>query len=114
LSDRASFAVFFLAGIPMAFLGLIFGLIFMAAMLLAAVLTWFTFGRMAFGGITIALGLTWAIVFVLAARDCAQPTQPCGATPVDMTPHIVVAVALVLLGAAAVLRGRAQKGGQAG
>jgi hypothetical protein len=114
LTDRASFAVFFLAGIPLAVLGLIGGLIVMAAMLFAALLTWFTFGRMAFGGITSSLGLTWATVFVLAARDCAQPTQPCGATPVDMTPHIVIAVGLVVLGAAAALRGRAQKRDQAG
>ena len=107
MSGRARFAVAFAAGIPLAILGLIGGMIVMAAMLIAALLTWLSFGRMAFGGIAISLGLTWAIVFVLAARDCAQPAQPCGATPVDLTPHIAISVGLVLLGAAVALLGRA-------
>ena len=114
MSDRARLAVAFVVGIPLAILGLVGGLIVMAAMLFAALLTWFTFGRMAFAGVTISLGLTWAIVFVLAARDCAQPTQPCGATPVDLTPHIAISVGLILFGAAVALLGRGVlKGDQA-
>jgi len=96
----------FAAGIPMAFFGLEGGLLVMGCMLFAAVLAAFNFGRLAFAGLTIALGGTWLIVFVLANQECGQPSQPCGATPVDLTPHIVVSAALVAIGAAAALLSR--------
>jgi hypothetical protein len=106
LSARARFVFAFAAGIPMAFLGLEGGLLVMGCMLFAAMLTLFNFGRLTFAGFTIALGGTWLIVFVLANQDCGQPSQPCGATPVDLTPHIVISAVLVALGAAAAIRSR--------
>ena len=110
MSARARFVVALAAGIPLALLGLEFGLLAMGSVVLVAVLIGFMFGRVAFAGITISLGGTWAIVFVLAARDCAQPSQQCGATPLDSTPHIVLSVALVAIGVvAAVLSRRARR-----
>ncbi|HEY5520432.1 MAG TPA: hypothetical protein VIK08_07220 [Candidatus Limnocylindrales bacterium] len=110
MSERARFVVALAAGIPLALLGLVFGLLAMGSMVLVAVLIGFMFGRIAFAGFTISLGGTWAILFFLAARDCAQPSQPCGATPIDLAPHIVISVALVATGAvAAVLSRRARR-----
>jgi hypothetical protein len=110
LSETARFIVALAAGIPLALLGLEFGLLAMGSMVVVAVLIGFMFGRVAFAGITMSLGGTWAIVFVLAARDCAQPSQPCGATPIDLTPHMVISVALVAIGVvAAVLSRRARR-----
>jgi hypothetical protein len=104
LSGGGRFATALVVGIGLAVFGLVGGLLVMAAAMLgAAVLTWFTFGRMAFAGLTTGLGLTWATVFVLAARDCALPRQPCGATPPDMTPHIAIAIGLFVVGLAAAL-----------
>ena len=113
MSQRARFAFALAAGVPMAFLGLEGGLLVMGCMLVAAVLTLLNFGRLAFGGFTISLGATWLVVFVLAAQNCAQPGQPCGATPVDLTPHIVISAALVALGAAAAILSRRSSRGAA-
>ena len=37
-------------------------------------------------------------MFALAAQNCASPSQPCGATPVDLTPHIVVSLLVLSAG----------------
>ena len=103
MSERAGFVVAFVAGIALAFLGLVGGVLVMACMVFAAVLTAFNFGRLAFAGFTISLGGTWFVVFVLSAEDCAQPSQPCGATPVDLAPHIAISAALVVVGVAAAI-----------
>ena len=103
MSERARFVVAFVVGIPLAFLGLVGGLLVMGCMLFAAVLTLFNIGRVAFAGFSIALGGTWLIVFVLAGQNCAQPSQPCGATPVDLTPHIAISAALVVIGVVAAI-----------
>lgn len=113
MSERARFVVAFAAGIPLAFLGLVGGLLVMGCMLFAAVLAAFNFGRLAFAGFTIALGGTWLIVFVLANQDCGQPSQPCGATPIDLTPHIVISAALVAIGTAAAIGRRTGGSGAA-
>jgi hypothetical protein len=105
VSDRMRFLVAIAAAIPLAFLGLISGLIMMAAILFTALLTALNFGRFAFAGIAIGVGMTWALMFGLAAVNCAGADQPCGATPVDLTPHIAISLALVLLGVVAVLTG---------
>ncbi|HEY7023375.1 MAG TPA: hypothetical protein VH371_00260 [Candidatus Limnocylindrales bacterium] len=105
MSDRTKFLVAIAAAIPLAFLGLISGLIMMAAVLFTALLTAVNFGRFAFAGIAIGVGATWALMFGLAAVNCAAPDQPCGATPVDLTPHITISLGLVLIGAVAALSG---------
>jgi len=99
------FLIAIAAAIPLAFLGLISGLIMMAAILFTALLTAVNFGRFAFAGIAIGVGGTWALMFGLAAVNCAGADQPCGATPVDLTPHIALSLALVLLGAIAAFTG---------
>ena len=71
------------------------------------------FGRFAFAGIAIGVGVTWALMFGLAAVNCAGADQPCGATPVDLTPHIAISLALVLLGAIAALTGVRRNRGEA-
>jgi hypothetical protein len=95
------FLVAVAAAIPLAFLGLISGLIMMAAVLFTTLLTAVNFGRFAFAGIAIGVGVTWALMFALAAFNCAAPDQPCGANPVDLTPHIVISLGLVLIGVVA-------------
>lgn len=98
MSDRMKFLVAMAVGIPLALLGLISGLIVMAAVVFAAVLTAVNFGRVAFAGIAIGIGATWTVLFGLAAVQCAGPGQPCGATPVDLTPHFIVSGGLVVIG----------------
>ena len=98
MTERTKFLVAVAAAIPLAFLGLISGLIMMAAVLFTALLTAVNFGRFAFAGIAIGVGTTWALMFSLAAVNCAQPEQPCGATPVDLTPHVAISLALVAIG----------------
>ena len=99
MSSRTRFLVAVSVAIPLAFLGLISGLIMMAAVLITALLTAVNFGRSAFAGICVGLGVTWALMFGLAAVNCAGPAQPCGATPLDLTPHIVLSVVLSVVGA---------------
>jgi hypothetical protein len=106
VSDRARLATAFAVGIPLAVLGPISGVITIAATVFAAILTFFTFGRLAFAGLAMALGGTWATVFALAAWNCAAPGLPCGATPVDLAPHILLSIGLATLGVAAALAGR--------
>ena len=98
MSDRTRFLVAVAAAIPLAFLGLISGLIMMAAILFTALLTAVNFGRFAFAGIAIGVGVTWALMFGLAAISCAGVDQPCGANPVDLTPHIAISLVLALVG----------------
>jgi len=105
VSDRMRFLVAIAAAIPLAFLGLISGLIMMAAILFTALLTAVNFGRFAFAGIAIGVGMTWALMFGLAAVNCSGADQECGPTQVDLTPHIVISLALVLLGVIAALSG---------
>jgi len=87
-------------GVPLAFLGLIGGLIVIGALLFAAALTYFVFGRVAFSGLAVGLGLTWAIMFGLAALNCAGPGQPCGESPISLAPHILLSIGLAALGIA--------------
>jgi hypothetical protein len=98
LSSRAKFALALAGGVVLALFALVLGLIAMAATLLAAVLAWINLGRFAFAGLAIGIGGTWTALFVIAAQDCAAPSQPCGATPIDLTPHIVVSLLVLLSG----------------
>jgi hypothetical protein len=98
LTDRRTFLVALIVGAVLAILGLIGGLIVIGALLIAVVLTAVTFGRTSFAGLAIGMGSMWAATFLLAAQNCAGPGQPCGATPVDLTPHIVLSAGLVVLG----------------
>ena len=111
MSNRGRFLLALAAGVPLALLGVEFGLIVMGIMLLGALMAGIYAGRLAFGGMTIGLGATWFVLFVLGAQQCAQPDQPCGATPVDLTPFIIISAALVVIGAIAALSGlRASRG----
>ena len=56
MTDRTKFLIAIAAAIPLAFLGLISGLIMMAAILFTALLTAVNFGRFAFAGIAIGVG----------------------------------------------------------
>ena len=98
MSHRKTLVIFFAAGVVVGLLGLILGLIGMAATLFAAVLPLVNLGRFAFAGLAIGVGGTWTALFALAAQNCAAPDKPCGATPVDLTPHIVVSVLVLLAG----------------
>lgn len=103
MSHRATFAIALAAGVVLALFGLLMGLIGMVATLFAAVLTLVNLGRFAFAGLAIAIGATWTAMFALAAQNCAAPDQPCGATPVDLTPHIVVSLIVLLAGVVALV-----------
>jgi hypothetical protein len=105
VTDRTKFLIAVAAAIPLAFLGLISGLIMMAAILFTALLTAVNFGRFAFAGVAIGVGVTWALMFGLAAASCAGADQPCGATPVDLTPHITISLALAVVGIVAAVSG---------
>ena len=86
------------AGIGVA--GLVFGLIGMAGALLAAVLVAAAFRNVAGAMVLAGLGIGWLLLFVSSAYGCGRPDQPCGATPLDMTPHIAVAAGNVAAGLA--------------
>src|SRR4051812_20455179 len=101
LSARAIFGSALICGVGLGFAGLVGGLIVIAALVLAAVLTAATFGRIAFAGLALGLGGIWTSTFALAAVNCAGPGQPCGSTPIDLTPHIILSLGLTLLGAVA-------------
>ena len=69
MTDRARFAVAFVAGIMLALLGLISGFIVILAVLVAIVLTLVNFGRWAFAGVATSAGLTWAVMFCARCRE---------------------------------------------
>lgn len=98
MSHRATFVIALAGGVVLALFALVLGLIAMAATLLAAVLAWINLGRFAFAGLAIGIGATWTALFVIAAQDCAAASQPCGATPIDLTPHIVVSLIVLSAG----------------
>jgi hypothetical protein len=100
MRDRTRFATGFVAGVPLALAGLISGLIVMFAALVAALLSALYWGRAAGGGVLFGLGLVWTTVFTVAAYDCGRPEAPCGATPPDMTPHVVLSLILIIVGVA--------------
>lgn len=87
----------------MALFGLVGGLILIGAMLFVTLLAGLTYGRRVFAGLAIGLGVTWAVMFALSAAECARPGQPCGATPIDLAPHIALSLSLAALGVAAAL-----------
>lgn len=104
--DRKRLGIAFAVGVPFAVIALVGGLILIATAVVATVLAAATYGRSAFAGLAIALGGTWAVLFTLAARNCASPSQPCGATPIDLVPHILLSVGLALAGAAVLVAPR--------
>jgi len=114
MSDRARFAIALVAAIPLALLALEFGLLAMVGALLAGLLIGLGLGRLAFAGAMISIGGTWAVVFFLAAQECDQPGQPCGATPLDLTPHIVVSLVIAGIGLVAAIVSRRRSGRTAG
>ena len=85
-------------GIPLAFLGLVGGLLAMVAAVVVVLLFGLAKRAAILGGALVGLGGFWLGMFAIAANDCAGPGQPCGATPLDLTPHIVVSIALVVTG----------------
>jgi hypothetical protein len=90
-------------GVPLGFFGLVGGIIAMAAALLIVMLTGYLARGAMLAGALIGLGGFWLAMFVMAAANCAQPSQPCGATPVDLTPHMVVSIALIVAGVVSIL-----------
>jgi hypothetical protein len=51
------------------------------------------------GGGLAAIGAIWTVLFGTSAVNCAGPGEPCGATPIDLTPHLVISIGLIVVGA---------------
>jgi hypothetical protein len=90
-------------GVPLGFFGLVVGIIAMAAAVLIVLLIGYLARGAMLAGALIGLGGFWLAMFVMAAANCAQPGQLCGATPVDLAPHMVVSIALIAVGVLTIL-----------
>jgi hypothetical protein len=75
-------------------------LIGMAGALLVAVLVAAAFRSVAGAMVLAGLGTGWLLLLVSSALGCDRPDQPCGATPLDMTPHIALSTGIVAAGLA--------------
>ncbi|MEA2677528.1 MAG: hypothetical protein QOJ81_1669 [Chloroflexota bacterium] len=96
-------------GVLAATAGLVFGTLGMAAAIVAVALVALVPRLPVFlaGGL-VGVGATWLVLFSRQAAVCAQPDQPCGATPLDMAPWLAFSAAVFLVGVAIGVRaGRA-------
>lgn len=85
-------------GLVLAVLGVEFGLVAMAIAVILAVAVAVKLRTHGGALVLVALGATWTILFTSSAWTCALPDRPCGATPLDVTPHVFASLALVVVG----------------
>jgi hypothetical protein len=99
-------------GVLLALISVTFGLLAMAIAIAAVMGLGYVAGVGWLSGGLIGLGGTWFLLFANAAIQCAGPGQPCGATPLDSTPHIVVSLGLAIAGSAIFLRAAVRESGR--